>query len=237
MPGQQPPVQQLLVEGRDDRHVVWQLCVKHRLPEQFAVVIPGQDWEGRLAPPARQAHPPTQEDEAAGITELLKDVPVRLRQPGLHTLGIMVDADEDLSRRWREVRGALARGGYASVPEQPPANGWISGSAGPVRVGVWLMPDNRASGTLEDFAARLIRDHDPLLARADSVLSEMEVAGLRRYRVAHRPKALIHTWLAWQENPGHPMGLAIKAGALRHDAPPALEFVGWLRRLFGLPGA
>ncbi len=237
MPSRQPAVQQLLVEGKDDRHVVWQLCVQHRLPELFAVVIPGQDWDERLAPSTRQTQTTAHEDEAAGIAELLKDVPVRMRQPGLRTLGIMVDANEDLLGRWQAVRGAVARGGHRSVPDQPPADGWISAATNGLRVGAWLMPDNRAPGTLEDFAARLIPDDDLLLPRAVSALQEIEAAGLRRYRVAHRPKALIHTWLAWQENPGHPMGLAIKAGALRHDAPPALEFVAWLRRLFGLSAA
>jgi hypothetical protein len=50
----------------------------------------------------------------------------------------------------------------------------------------------------------------------------------------YETKALIHTWLAWQEEPGTPLGLAIKRQYFAGDAPLAAEFVNWLKRLFEL---
>ena len=97
------------------------------------------------------------------------------------------------------------------------------------------MPDGKSGGMLEDFAASLIRGNDALLRKARTVLDEVEQvvdAEPQRYAAVHRPKALIHTWLAWQRNPGRPLGTAIKAGYLQYDSPAALAFVGWLRRLF-----
>jgi hypothetical protein len=52
---------------------------------------------------------------------------------------------------------------------------------------------------------------DTLHPKAEAILQELEQAGLNRYISIHHPKALIHTWLAWQEKPGMPTGQAITA--------------------------
>jgi hypothetical protein len=222
---QQRKRQQLLVEGQDDQQVVWHLCEQHRLRENFDVVRPGTD------------------DESGGIEllieELLQDIPVRLRQGALNTLGIMVDADSDPQRQWERLRHVIPAPIGAAMPAQPVLGGWVGDEFRlfdtPVRVGVWLMPDGKSGGMLEDFAASLVQENDALLDKARAVLDEVEQiaeAESQRYAAAHRPKALIHTWLAWQRNPGRPMGTAIKAGYLRYDSPAALALVAWLRRLF-----
>ena len=48
----------------------------------------------------------------------------------------------------------------------------------------------------------------------------------------YRSKALIHTWLAWQEDPGTPLGLAVTKRYLDGDHALAQQFVQWLLRLF-----
>ncbi len=47
-------------------------------------------------------------------------------------------------------------------------------------------------------------------------------------------KANIHTWLAWRQEPGTPMGSAISNTLLCSDKTEVLAFIAWLRRLFGL---
>lgn len=222
--GRQQKPQQLLVEGQDDQHVVWHLCEQYRLPEVFDVKTPGL------------------EEELGGIDAVIKDIPVRLRQETLRTLGIMVDADANPMTQWERIRGALPTPMRTAMPPEPAVRGWIGEPTNiygtPIRIGIWLMPEGYLrSGMLEDFALQLIRADDPLLAKALATLDEVEQideATRQRYSANHRSKALIHTWLAWQQNPGRPMGTAIKAGYLRYDAPPALAFVAWLRRLFAL---
>ena len=205
--------QQLLVEGQNDQHVLWNLCAQHRLPETFKVEIPGS---------------------TGGIEELIRDIPTRLQQRTLQTLGVVVDADRDPSRQWERLRGALAST-TAVLPSAPASNGWVTDAAGPVgplRLGIWVMPDNTIPGILEDFVVTLIPDTDNLLPRARAVLAELEAAGIHRYSITNRSKALVHTWLAWQEVPGNRMGTAIGTGHLRYDALPARAFIAWLRRLF-----
>ncbi|MBD1902863.1 hypothetical protein NDI44_25355 [Trichocoleus sp. DQ-A3] len=211
-----PKPQQLLVEGKNDRHVIWALCEQHKLPETFSVEVP-------------------QEDEDPGIEALLMSLPLKLKQENLRTLGIVVDADQDLLARWQAVRDRLSASGYKDIPKSPPAEGWIYAPPDLPRVGVWLMPDNQIPGILEDFVAHLIPQNDALRPKAEAILQEIEQDCLNCYTLVHRPKALIHSWLAWQQTPGMPMGQAITAQVLRYDCAIALIFVTWLKLLFELP--
>ncbi len=216
MPRSRTPEQYLLVEGKNDIHVITNLCKRH----------------GITGLPCRE---PNEDGEASGIDELLAGIPGRLQESHVHTFGIVVDADEDATDRWRSIRAFLLDAGYASIPATPVPEGWISTELVLKRVGVWVMPDNQLSGMLEDFAAQLIPNGDILLGKAEDVLQELERDGLQQYGTTNHAKALIHTWLAWQATPGMPIGLAITAKALDHDTPAARRFVAWVRRLFALP--
>lgn len=208
-----PKPQQLLVEGKNDRHVIWALCQQHQLPETFSVEVP-------------------QEDDDPGIEALLSGLSARLKEKNLQTLGIVVDADRDLSARWQALRDRLSASGYQDIPTSPPAEGWVYAPPELPRVGVWVMPDNQLPGMLEDFVAHLIPSDDALRPKAEAILQEIERDCLNCYTSVHRPKALIHTWLAWQETPGMPMGQAITARVLSYDSAIALVFVAWLKRKF-----
>jgi hypothetical protein len=209
--------QQLLVEGKNDRHVIWALCEKHQLPETFSVEVPNE------------------EDYGQGIEAVLAEIPIRLKQENFHTLGIVIDADQDLAARWQSVSSRLNANGYQNIPKAPPLEGWVyteTAATNLPKVGVWLMPDNQLPGMLENFVARLILEDDGLLTKAELFLHDIEQAGLNRYTLIHNPKALIHTWLASQQTPGMPMGQAITSQVLSYNSPLALVFVEWLRRLF-----
>lgn len=211
-----PVSRYLLLEGNSDQRVVENLCIRHGL-EVPRIILPN------------------------GINRLLDGIPDRINAPGLEVMGIVVDADTSLEARWQALRDRLqdrdklAELAYRDFPAAPVAEGWISQRVDLPRIGIWLMPDNRRIGILEDFVAVLIPATDPLLAKANMVLRDLEAEGVQRYAQASRSKALIYTWLAWQREPGRPMGQAIAHHDLRHDAPAALAFVAWLRRLFAPP--
>ena len=98
------------------------------------------------------------------------------------------------------------------------------------------MPNNIIPGTLDDFVTALIPTDDPLLPWAEMIVQSIESEGISRYPSAHRTKALIYTWLAWQRVPGQPMGQAITAATLDYNSALASIFVQWLRRLFQSDG-
>jgi hypothetical protein len=203
----------LLVEGPVDREVVYHLCNHHRL-----------DNRGRFETEARE-----------GYEEVRDNVSIRLRTPTIRTLGIVVDADEDLARRWNDLRAVLARGGYTSLPDTPDEHGTIIPAEGTLpRIGIWLMPDNKLLGMLEDFLHRLVREGDSLIARAHTAVDGIPT-NERLFKDTYRSKAILHTWLAWQEEPGTPLGLSVTRRYLDGDHDLARSFIGWLDRLFPSP--
>jgi len=200
----------LLVEGRDDAEVVKQFCNHHGIDNRQLFRIEVKN----------------------GIEALLDDLRIR-PQANVRVLGAIVDADADPELRWRELSDVIRRSGY-ELPPRPFASGTCLPAPSEFlpRLGVWLMPDNRVEGMLEDFLLRLTRDGDRLVERAHRAVDEIPLEE-RRFVPAHRSKAAAHTWLAWQEQPGTPLGLAITRRYLDPSRDPAPAFRDWLLALFG----
>lgn len=164
------------------------------------------------------------------MPESLRDIlrtEVKLRR--VPTLGVMVDADTSATRRWHSLREALIEAGCEDLPEQPVSGGLIL--EGRPRLGIWLMPDNLAGGMIEDFLRDLIEAGDPLLPRAQAAVGNIPMDE-RRFSPAVLSKAELHTWLAWQAEPGSSLGLAITRKYLDLDRGQGGAFVRWLTGLF-----
>jgi hypothetical protein len=156
---------------------------------------------------------------------------------GNDALGIVIDADEDITEGWKMVKKALAEFGV-TLPNLPQTEGFISTNhavkAGetPTKIGVWVMPDNVLPGKIEDFLEMLVPLSDELLPEVNVALDTIEQKGKHKYGSKDRLKALMHTWLAWQETPGMPYGQAITVRYLSTDEQICQDFVTWLKRLF-----
>jgi hypothetical protein len=196
----------LVVEGADDRHVLLALLAAHAVPEVFRI------------------------DVAHGAEHLLDTLPTRLKESDLERLAVILDADEAVERRWEQLRRILLRAGGSSVPEAPSVGGTVLELDGGLTVGVWLMPDNRLPGMLEHFVLFLTPRDDVLLPLVEQFLDTVPEHP-RRFRPHHRAKALIHAWLALQNEPGKPMGLAITSRHLDAGQEVAGPLVDWLRRV------
>ncbi len=200
----------LLVEGNDDLHVVSAICQKFNVVETFGVV------------------------DCKGIDKLLEQISVRIKNKEAN-LGILIDADTDLQARWMQLQKILNPLGY-DMPATPDIVGTIVTSATSTTViGIWIMPDNQVPGMLEDFARILIPKDDAALPLATKAVDKIQEKAVAKFSPIHRSKALIHTWLAWQESPGTPMGLAITKTYLDHNQELCVLFVNWLNRLFNPP--
>ena len=95
------------------------------------------------------------------------------------------------------------------------------------------MPDNKTYGMLENFVSNLIPQTDLLWPIAQDIVQKV-IEKDCRFRPTYKIKAELHTWLAWQEEPGKPMGQAITKGYLKASAIHAQEFISWMRQLFDL---
>lgn len=202
----------LLVEGNDDQHVVWALCKKHNVPETFDVI------------------------DCESVEKVLKSLGFRLKLADINSrIGIVMDADTSLKSRWDSFVSILKRTGkYDCDALTLPQDGLVlepTDNTYP-KVGIWLMPDNNQNGMLEDFMLALAKPDDVLMKKSEDVLTDLETEGIQRYKPAHRSKAKIHTYLAWQDIPGRPMGQAITANILNSDSDMAVKFADWLKELF-----
>lgn len=204
------PLQQtrriLLVEGRNDRHVVEHVYRKHFVAEPpFAVL------------------------DKEGFSRLRDAIGLELKAPDREVVGIIVDANDDLTARWTAITDRLRNACPGIEIGEPAPEGTIFGSE--PRVGIWLWPDNESGGELEDFVAAMVPGDDPVWP-----LSRCYIQGIP---VEHRPfsegktaRAEIHAWLATREEPRR-MGSAIRTGDLEVDGVLAKRFASWLGNLFG----
>ncbi len=202
----------MLVEGKDDVHVLMHICGNRTCLKLDEI----------------KSH--------EGVDDLIGNLTEELRAAVYEgdIVGVIVDADTDMECRWRELQNKIATAGYHDVPSKPIVGGTIVDPPPDTllpRLGVWVMPNNQAAGILEDFLQFLVRDRDALYSHASNSVSTIP-KGFQRFNDLHQPKALIHTWLAWQETPGLPYGTAITAKFLDPNVPEVDDLVNWLNRLY-----
>ena len=204
-------INRLIFEGADDKHVVMNLLFNHEhqgepLCEHF------------------------KEKVKEGVDNLIATLNEELKATDLVRLGIILDADTDLARQWGRVTHVLDEHGCREVPATPVATGTIVETNDGKRIGIWVMPDNQSAGALEDFVGKLIGEEDNLWPKAQADVNGIP-ANDRRFKETYLSKAHVHTWLAWQEEPGTKMGETFKKKYLDPEHPQAQVFVEWVKRL------
>ena len=200
-----------MVEGTDDEHVLKHICGNRDIPHLDEV------------------------ESQDGVENLIESLGVRLTlsEEG-DVIGVVIDADTEISDRWQSIRGRITGVGYQNVPDQPDPDGTILDPPARTllpRLGVWIMPNNRTSGILEDFLRFLVPKSNILFDHAKASVAAIP-EGERRFKQLAEPKAVIHTWLAWQEEPGLPFGTAITARFLDPSVAEVDVLAAWLKRLF-----
>ena len=208
-----PPENLLVVEGKSDFYVFKGLFLAH-----------GLNGKCRLT-------------EEEGYEQLRGTIDTHLLESGLANIGFVVDGDTDVQARWDSLRDVLLspRCGYEAdrVEAAPNPNGVIVEQPGKPRVGLWLMPNNARTGALEDFLGDLVPANDTLWPYAAACVAGLPTL-LPNATENWKSKARMYTWLAWQDEPGDPLGLAVRF-RLNPHAEAARPFLGWLRDLFQLP--
>ncbi|MFM6818565.1 MAG: DUF3226 domain-containing protein [Dolichospermum sp.] len=207
----------LLVEGQDDLRVIPELIEKNGIfwgnKEEEAIISI---------------------QECGGYENITYDlIYTELQARGRTHLGLMVDADDDVSLRWQSIRNACLTS-IPNLPEQIPEKGLIINTPDDKKFGVWIMPDNQSRGMLETFLAYMIKDEsEPLWQYTQEVVTEAKNKGAK-FKDSYIDKARIHSWLAWQESPGRQLHDAVKFKILDPQHPKAQVFVKWFKDLYDL---
>jgi hypothetical protein len=204
------PKRRLFVEGNNDLHVVAQIAMKLH-PEEPSW------WHKDLI------------RDAGSDTKALAEFKTAIKNPGHY--GIILDADATDGKRVADRWISLSSLGLG-LPDGPPSDGWVDEPTKGLRVGVWLMPDNKSEGALESFLTGLVPEGSSW-TYAEEVVDVARRDHHADFAERHKAKARLHTWLAWRKEPGRPYGRAIQAGDLdvgRTNLP--LRFVDWMARLY-----
>lgn len=196
----------LLLEGQDDKHIVKNLLFNHSLADTFDL------------------------KEKDGVDKLLDSFSDELEATDIECIGVVIDADAEMLSRWGRLTHAIREAGYSAVPPTPEAQGTIIQEEGLVPVGLWLMPDNSTVGAIETFLSSFIDGADALWPKAQNDVAAIPQEH-RRFKESYVSKAWIHTWLAWQKEPGARLGQVFRKKYLDPQHPNAGAFVAWLRRL------
>ena len=200
----------LLVEGPDDKHFVHHLRLRKGLTNSSFYI-----------------------KEKGGVNTLLDKLDAEVDASELERLGILVDANGNLNARWQSIRDRLHSLGYEDAPSKANREGMFVKKQG-VRpsVGIWIMPNNQDAGYLESFYIGLIQP-DELEKLAWGAIQHIPDS-LRKFPLNHEVKAVVHTWLAWQEEPGKPMGQAVQKGYVDLNHASINSFMNWLNKTFDL---
>lgn len=212
----------LLVEGRNDCHAIFQLV--------------------RLRYGADPAFGIFDCDNDDGVLDKLG---AKLVDPNPHqrVLGLILDTDiegsteaDAVERRWAQLKTRF--GPDYLLPEGFPEAGLI---VDPVpgrravsilpRIGVWLMPNNKAFGMFEDLLLESLgsREKD----YTSKVVTQAKTDAIAKYHESHFSKSVIRTYMAWQEPPDvQYLGLAIQKGLFGNTETACARFLDWLGRLF-----
>ena len=215
--------QHLLVEGQNDLHVIlnlWNILglkpVKDYNKDKFAILANGKD------------------NLPLKIAELLAS-------SDIENIGIVLDADRSAQSTWQSICSELAHHGFENLPKQPLKEGFVIKKAGFPTIGIWIMPDNQAPfekndvAYLEHFYATLVKIDDKFLIKAKHIIEDIVTDTERRFPLKDKQKAIIHTWLAWQEEPGSAMGHTLKNRNLFDlENELAIIFKKWLEETFEL---
>ncbi len=200
----------LLVEGKNDCHAVMALCEAHNVPETFGIYECGGDQNR--------------------VLKRMNALIVRPNPP--QVIGVMLDADESSLGKWQSIQDKLRNNSHSYVlPQIPNADGTVVEEIeDKPKLGFWLMPNNQDAGMLEDFCAELA---EPMsLAFARECVEKAHQGNITTFKQVHHSKAVIHTYLAWHDEPGYPLGKAITSEALRPHTDIATRFTNWLIHLF-----
>lgn len=124
----------LLAEGDNDCHVIAALCKNYAVPKSFEL-------------------------NACGSDDLVfKKFGALLKIETMEIVGVVLDADNpDFASKWHKFQATLNKVGIHCNGEPNLTGTIIPATDDHPRIGLWLMPDNRVDGMLEDFCLTMAK--------------------------------------------------------------------------------
>jgi hypothetical protein len=208
---------QLLVEGVEDLHSVCGIMRAHIAwsaePKEYPVYITA----------------------GGGAAEILaaRLIALKLKERFTRILGVMLDADEKPKNRYGHIRSQCLPD-FPNMPDDLSSEGLVLENGSGKRIGVWIMPDNITSGSLELFLRHMVpAESAHIWNHAINSTASAKRLGAP-YHDSHCDKANLYTWLAWQNEPAQRAGEALAKKILDPHSLSAAAFVKWFKDLYQL---
>lgn len=213
--------QQLIVEGKD------------------AIVIANLLKNKGLRPPLGYNDPLKFREEftknVSGYDNVENALSEALDDSSLSNIGVIVDADAvGADKRWQSFESFLRNSDKIDLSKIDRRGGGRLIRGENLTIGIWIMPDNNSTGYLEHFLETLIPNGDGLLAFVKETLIALDEKGLKKFSAVKEQKAKLHTWLAWQKEPGKPFGTAVESRYFDANSPNLNGFAEWFSATFEL---
>ena len=215
----------LLVEGESDKSFFEEVCKQLSLSTKIQVAPP-RDLGGT-------------HNSKQGIFKHLSTLLLKQLADGQLThLAIIMDADYK-DTHGLGYKGTLAQFERALSPfgfslkknGNPNVSGlFFESSDGLNDIGVWIMPDTRQEGMLEDWLKQCVSNDELTLFRHATQIAK--ALPQQKFKEIHRSKAEIATWLAWQESPDRGAYHALSEGGFDKNSTSFLSLASWLRQVF-----
>lgn len=218
----------LLVEGEADRGFFEQVCKWLQLNPLIKPAAP-KDYQRDFEQPLRNSK--------QGVLNLLHDLLVELldKEAPTQRLAIVIDADYKNSnglgyQETIEQVCKIATDYDFALVEDNEHGLLFKRSDKAAEFGLWVMPNNRNEGMLEDFIKQCITVvEQPLFNHATNIVTAIEP---KKFAPHHYSKAEVATWLAWQSKPGHGLYTVVKDDLLDSDHALFQELASWLKQIF-----
>jgi hypothetical protein len=178
-----------------------------RIQKRKMLIVEGKDEEGFFAALLSHLHLP--EIQVAGIggkTKIRSQLKALTKDPqfgDVTALGIIRDADPDPKGAFQSVKDALSAAGLPH-PNRP-----LYPLKGPPKVNVIILPSSGKTGALEDLCLVAV-GHEPSKVCVDEFFDCLRDRDLVPPK--ELSKAKVRTFLASQEDPTLPLGLAALKG-------------------------
>ena len=150
---------------------------------------------------------------------------------------LIVDANQSgASARFNMLKSVIEKKLNLSLPTSftLKEDGLVEIISEELKIGIWIMPNNKDNGYLEHFVAGLVPNDNETWAYSNKVVDNILKTDFCEFSNIKEQKARIHTYLALQREPGKPLGLGIAANYFDAFSENANSFVSWFTNTFEL---
>jgi hypothetical protein len=211
----------LLVEGTNDERFFKMLLKKNSL-EKVVTACPPKNIGGSY-------------NGKQGVITFLPSILMQLNDGSLKKLGLVVDCDTDqdgggLQRTLSQISEKLESYNYEKTATALQTGGFVfKNTDGLPDVGVWIMPDNKNEGALEDWISQLTSSNQTALFKHASETVDKLPTPL--FSTTKKIKSQVATWLAWQDRPGEGLYYTIEGNLLDESKPLYSDFLKWINNV------